>query len=63
MGQKITALHIDVRKYVVRVRALSKSRRGSTFTLHENQVASEGPGTDLRKAAVEEAIGLVLEER
>ena len=56
VGQKITALHIDLKGYVIKVRALSKSRRGSSFTLHETTAERAGPGKELHKVAVAGAV-------
>ena len=56
VGQKITAIHIDISGYVVKVRALSQSRRGSRFTLHQATAERTGPGKELTKAAVMGAV-------
>ena len=56
VSQKITALHIDMRGYVIKVRALSQSRRGSRFTLHEATAERAGPGKELQKVAVMGAV-------
>jgi hypothetical protein len=60
MGQKVTALHIDARGYVVKVRALSKSRRGSSFTLRAGTAERMGPGRTNLRAAVQVAIERAL---
>lgn len=62
MGQKITALHIDARGYIVKVRALSKSRRGSTFTLYQATAERQGAKKEDLEAAVAEAIGAALNQ-
>lgn len=60
MSQKITALHIDLRNFVVKVRALSKTRRGSSFTLRETTSERVAPGKEFVKEAVEQAVEAAL---
>lgn len=60
MGQNITALHIDMRGYVVKVRALSKSRRGTSFTRHESTAERAAPGKTELKVAVRSAVEAAL---
>lgn len=60
MGRKITALHIDASGKVVKVRALSKTARGTAFTLRQGTAERGGPGKKNLRAAVEVAIGLAI---
>lgn len=60
MSQKVTALHIDTRGYVVKVRALSKSRRGSSFTLRSGTAERAGPGKEPLRVAVALAVAAAL---
>ncbi|GAH44252.1 unnamed protein product [marine sediment metagenome] len=56
MTRKITAFHIDISRGTARVRALSKSLRGTTFTLDAVEVKPAGKGKGPLKSAVAQAI-------
>lgn len=60
MGRKITAIRVDLKPNSFSVRALSKSRRGSTFTLRGSAREHRPVERDAFGAALEAAIRSII---
>lgn len=60
MSRKITAFRIDISTGDAKVRAMSKSRRGTQFTLGATTVRPAGKGKGPLKSAIAQAIDEVI---